>query len=73
MNVYRAVGLALLLYSSSLTNPVLAKPFMIVGLDQKILWDDDGKAILSLDGKDQVVIVDLANPEDTQNRGKPAA
>ena len=31
MNVYRAVGLALLLYSSSLTNPVLAKPFMIVG------------------------------------------
>ena len=47
MNVYRAVGLALLLYSSSLTNPVLAKPFMIVGLDEKILWDDDGKAIFS--------------------------
>jgi hypothetical protein len=36
---------------------------MIVGLDEKILWDDDGKAILAPDGKDQVVIVDLANPE----------
>ncbi len=67
MNLYRAVGLAagaaLLLCSSSLINPVLAKPFMIVGLDEKILWDDDGKPILFPDGKDQVLIVDLANPE----------
>ncbi|MBV9530739.1 MAG: YncE family protein [Bradyrhizobium sp.] len=36
---------------------------MIVGLDEKILWDDDGKPILSPPGKDQVLIVDLANPE----------
>jgi DNA-binding beta-propeller fold protein YncE len=36
---------------------------MIVGLDEKIVWDDDGKPILSPDGKDQIVIVDLANPE----------
>src|SRR5262249_11534970 len=36
----------------------------IVGLDEKILWDDDGKAVLAADGKDQVLIVDLANPED---------
>ena len=40
-----------------------AKPFMIVGIDEKILWDDDGKPILAAPGKDQVLIVDLANPE----------
>src|SRR5215831_16837642 len=59
-----SLGAAMLLCGSSLTNAVLAKPFMIVGLDEKIVWDDDGKPILSPDGKDQVLIVDLANPED---------
>jgi len=59
-----ALGAALLLCSSSLFNPALAKPFMIIGLDEKIVWDDDGKPILSPDGKDRVLIVDLANPED---------
>jgi DNA-binding beta-propeller fold protein YncE len=37
---------------------------MIVGLDEKVWWDDDGKTILNPPGKDQVLIVDLANPED---------
>ena len=41
-----------------------AKPFMIVGLDEKVSWDDSGKTVLSLPGKDSVLIVDLANPED---------
>jgi DNA-binding beta-propeller fold protein YncE len=41
-----------------------AKPFMIVGNDEKLLWDDDGKPVLSAPGKDTVLIVDLANPED---------
>ncbi|MDA9504800.1 hypothetical protein XI09_08705 [Bradyrhizobium sp. CCBAU 11386] len=40
-----------------------AKPFMIVGLDEKLLWDDSGKPVLSAAGKDQVLIVDLASPE----------
>ncbi|WP_246775257.1 lactonase family protein [Bradyrhizobium diazoefficiens] len=40
-----------------------AKPFMIVGLDEKLLWDDSGKPVLSAPGKDQVLIVDLASPE----------
>jgi len=35
----------------------------IVGLDEKVLWDDDGKAVLSAPGKDSVLIVDLADPE----------
>ena len=58
-----SLSAALLLCGSSLLSSAFAKPFMIVGLDEKILWDDDGKPILSLPGKDQVLIVDLANPE----------
>src|SRR5271168_5167932 len=41
-----------------------AKPFMIVGIDEKVTWDDEGKTILAAPGKDSVLIVDLANPED---------
>lgn len=58
-----SLGAAVLLVGCSFAIPVLAKPFMIVGLDEKILWDDNGKGILAPDGKDQVLIVDLANPE----------
>jgi DNA-binding beta-propeller fold protein YncE len=56
------VGAAILLASSSL-NLAYAKPFMIVGLDEKTSWDADGKVVLAPDGKDAVLIVDLANPE----------
>jgi DNA-binding beta-propeller fold protein YncE len=67
MPVRRAVGLslgaAILLCSSSL-HLAQAKPFMIVGMDEKVLWDDDGKPVLSEPGKDSVLIVDLASPED---------
>src|ERR1700744_2007478 len=56
------LGAAILLATSSL-NLAYAKPFMIVGLDEKTTWDADGKTILAPDGKDQVLIVDLANPE----------
>jgi len=40
-----------------------AAPFMIVGNDEKVLWDDAGKTVLKPAGKDSVLIVDLANPE----------
>jgi DNA-binding beta-propeller fold protein YncE len=67
MSFNRTVGLslgaAMLLCSSSL-NFAHAKPFMIVGNDEKTLWDDDGKPLLSAPGKDSVLIIDLANPED---------
>jgi len=63
----RTVGLCLgavaLFCGPSLLNAAFAKPFMIVGLDEKIRWDDDGKQILGPPGKDQILIVDLANPE----------
>ena len=56
------LGAAILLGSSSL-NLAHASPFMIVGIDEKVTWDDEGKTILASPGKDQVLIVDLANPE----------
>jgi DNA-binding beta-propeller fold protein YncE len=42
---------------------VQAAPFLIVGNDEKLLWDDQGKPIVSPAGKDSVVILDLADPE----------
>ena len=36
---------------------------MIIGNDEKVLWDDDGKTVLAPAGKDSVVILDLADPE----------
>ncbi len=56
------MGAVILLCCSSL-HPAYAKPFMIVGIDEKVSWDDGGKTILSPPGKDQVLIVDLAKPE----------
>jgi DNA-binding beta-propeller fold protein YncE len=41
-----------------------AAPFMIVGNDEKLLWDDNFKPVLSPPGKDSVLIVDLADPLD---------
>ncbi|HLZ10439.1 MAG TPA: YncE family protein [Chloroflexota bacterium] len=66
MSVFRTVGFALattMLCSAAVTC-AQAKPFMIVGIDEKVTWDNDGKTILAAPGKDSVLIVDLANPED---------
>ena len=70
MPAYRTVGMSLglslgaaILLGSAGLNLAHAKPFMIVGLDEKVSWDDDGKTVLSLPGKDQILIVDLADPE----------
>src|ERR1700754_3801918 len=57
-----SVGAALLLGASAV-HTASAAPFMIVGNDEKVLWDGDGKVVLSAAGKDSVLIVDLANPE----------
>jgi DNA-binding beta-propeller fold protein YncE len=66
MSVFRNLGFALattMLCGAAVTC-VHAKPFMIVGIDEKVTWDNDGKTILAAPGKDSVLIVDLANPED---------
>jgi DNA-binding beta-propeller fold protein YncE len=56
------MGAAILIGGSSF-NLAHAAPFMIVGIDEKVTWDDEGKTVLALPGKDKVLIVDLANPE----------
>jgi DNA-binding beta-propeller fold protein YncE len=43
--------------------PASGAPFMIVGNDEKVTWDDEGKLVLSLPGRDSIVILDLAEPE----------
>ena len=43
--------------------PAFGAPFMIVGTDEKVAWDGEGKLGLSLPGRDSVVILDLAEPE----------
>lgn len=61
----RAIGLsfaAVMLLSTSFSTGH-AKPLLIVGLDEKLLWDESGKPVLSAPGKDQVLFVDLASPE----------
>lgn len=65
MSRNRAIALsfaAVMLLSTSFSTGY-AKPLMIVGLDEKLLWDESGKPILYAPGKDQVLIVDLASPE----------
>ncbi len=44
-----------------------AAPFMIIGNDEKLVYDEAGKIVLSPAGKDSVSIVDLANPENPGN------
>ena len=41
---------------------VSAAPYLIVGNDEKLLWDDKGAPVLHPAGKDSVVILDLADP-----------
>jgi DNA-binding beta-propeller fold protein YncE len=40
-----------------------AAPFLVVGDDEKLLWDGDAKPLIAPNGKDAVLILDLASPE----------
>ena len=59
-NAIRIFGAAAVLVFNAVV--AQAAPFMIVGNDEKQAFDDSGKAILSMPGKDSVLIVDLADP-----------
>lgn len=41
---------------------VQAKPLMIVGNDEKYLWNDDGKPVFYPPGRDSFAVVDLSDP-----------
>jgi DNA-binding beta-propeller fold protein YncE len=49
--------------ASLLASAVQAAPYMIVGNDEKLVWDEQGKPVLSAAGRDSVVILDVAEPE----------
>lgn len=55
-----AVGVGLMV---SMGGAARAAPFMIVGNDEKVVWDDHGNGVLLPAGKDTVLIVDIADPE----------
>ncbi len=61
LNQRAAIAVSALLAAA----PVAARaaPFMIVGDDEKVLWDDHGGTVLRPTGKDNVLIIDLAEPE----------
>jgi DNA-binding beta-propeller fold protein YncE len=59
----RGLRLLCLSAASLLTSAAQAAPYMIVGNDEKLVWDDQGKPVLSAPGRDNVLILDLAEPE----------
>ena len=61
----RRLRLTLAACAPLLAAPLAARaaPFMIVGNDEKLLWDEHGGNVLRPTGKDNVLIVDLAEPE----------
>src|SRR5437879_1900886 len=61
--LFSAFGVATFLVVAN-SSALHAAPLLIVGNDEKLLWDDKGNGILSEPGKDSVLILDLASPED---------
>jgi DNA-binding beta-propeller fold protein YncE len=59
---YRLATLAVAAALAAGLSVARSAPLMIVGNDEKLLWDDQGKPVLSPAGKDSVLIVDLADP-----------
>lgn len=54
---------AIVASSAGSAPPAHAAPLMVVGLDEKLTWDEHGKRVLSPPGRDSLLIVDLAKPE----------
>ena len=59
----QGLSLLCLTAASMLAGAAQAAPYMIVGNDEKLVWDDQGKPVLSAPGRDSVLILDLAEPE----------
>src|ERR1700733_943492 len=59
--LYRMLGLG---FATALTAWPLAASaqYLIVGIDEKVSWDDKGAPVIAPPGKDTVSIVDIKNP-----------
>ncbi len=60
---YRVAPMVALLCAFGTASAVRAAPFMIIGDDEKVGTDAQGKPMVNATGNDAVLIVDLANPE----------
>jgi DNA-binding beta-propeller fold protein YncE len=60
----RTAPMLALLSGLAVTSAVRAAPFMIVGDDEKVGTDAQGKPMVNPTGNDAILIVDLAKPED---------
>jgi hypothetical protein len=56
----RMLSIALALWLGAWVAPVLAQQ-VIVGIDNKVFWDADGKPLVSPPGKDAVVVLDISD------------
>ena len=59
--------------AASASIPARAKPFMIVGIDEKVTWDDEGKTILSAPRQGLGPDRRSRRSRRSQDRGHPAA
>ena len=56
-------ALSILLGVLALAAAPAAAQTMIVGIDEKVIWDTKGKQLFVAPGKDAVAVVDISNPE----------
>jgi DNA-binding beta-propeller fold protein YncE len=61
---FRQCAVAALALFAPAAMPAQAAPYMIVGNDEKLGTDAQGKSVVNPTGKDTVLIVDLAKPEE---------
>lgn len=59
----RTAPMLALLSGLTVTQAALAAPFMIVGDDEKVSTDAQGKPVINPTGNDAILIIDLAKPE----------
>ena len=55
----RPLYAALLLSTAFFAGSIAARELMLVGNDEKVSWDDAGKGVNSVAGKDQVLVIDI--------------
>ena len=69
------LGAAALLAACAGPAPAPGKPeYMVVGIDNKVIWGDDGKLQNLAPGKDAVTIVDIGTrSREPEDRRQPAA
>ena len=54
------VGAAVMLCSALVAGCATARELMLIGNDEKTIWDEAGKVVNSAAGKDQVLVVDIS-------------